>query len=493
MTEDIKKRPDWWIQANKKTSNTSLDKHTDFNFAVWFKNPILKKNMVFLLGLMFCLTLSILLKQVFPYSFYLVGAALVPVILYMGVKEPERIFALTVVYLPFSKGFPFDIAPFINGTNFFVFILLLNVLRLPTQFKPFKELPIFFFFCAVLGVATIISFVYTFIRSSAIELGSIRFAMVAWVMQFLIAYCFYRFFDTPEKFFRLLIYLMAAAIIFVAYLSMEWLDKRGLSSIEKMRLSGPQDNANLLASALLMSSASAFGLFLIIKGRWRFILALAGLWYLKILFMTFSRAALLSFAIAALATFYLRSKALFLVISASFAMVVLFVPSVLPDSVTARFNQTFEDNPAGTQVLDKSGHDRLIMWDGGIRMMLDNPFGVGFDRFRLEYLRYIQAEVNATDPHNMYLYVGTNMGYLGLFAFIGFLLVGLVLSIRLTSQKNTLYFWIGLSGVYLWINTLILNFFGTRLIDVGAASFFWIFLAIIIRAHVLIRLNGNKV
>lgn len=86
---------------------------------------------------------------------------------------------------------------------------------------------------------------------------------------------------------------------------------------------------------------------------------------------------------------------------------------VLPDKQKARFTTMGED---------KTSVQRLLYWKNGWQIMKDNPvLGVGYWNFIPVYAAYHQEDMlypYAELPHNIFIQIGTDAGFTGLFFFI---------------------------------------------------------------------------
>ncbi len=93
----------------------------------------------------------------------------------------------------------------------------------------------------------------------------------------------------------------------------------------------------------------------------------------------------------------------------------------LPDSVFQRVEET-KGNKAqgGNEEVDASTASRWIIWAGGMRMLADNPFGVGLNRFHKNIGNYA-SDFKGFDAHNFYVLTLAECGPHGLIA-LGFLL-----------------------------------------------------------------------
>lgn len=94
----------------------------------------------------------------------------------------------------------------------------------------------------------------------------------------------------------------------------------------------------------------------------------------------------------------------------SFILIWMFLPQEQKD----RFETMGDD---GTSM------QRILYWENGIEMIKDNPLlGVGYFNFAPYFERYYPEDVilgKAELPHNIFIQVGTDVGFLGLIIFIG--------------------------------------------------------------------------
>lgn len=86
--------------------------------------------------------------------------------------------------------------------------------------------------------------------------------------------------------------------------------------------------------------------------------------------------------------------------------------NILPDEQKQRFTEMGDD---------PSSQQRLLYWENGFEMMNDNPWlGVGYFNFIRYYERYYPDDlivVAVELPHNIFIQVGTDTGYVGLFVY----------------------------------------------------------------------------
>lgn len=152
-------------------------------------------------------------------------------------------------------------------------------------------------------------------------------------------------------------------------------------------------------------------------GDRRVLYALAALPLLLVLFLTYSRGALLLGIPASL-----LFLAVFLGRRARWAVVGLLVAGALvliPLATTERFQSLFQTG-TGT------GFFRVAVWTSALRMIRDHPIlGIGLDNFLYQYPRYMLPEAwrepNLSHPHNLLLDWWTRLGIGGVVLLVGML------------------------------------------------------------------------
>ena len=91
--------------------------------------------------------------------------------------------------------------------------------------------------------------------------------------------------------------------------------------------------------------------------------------------------------------------------------------AAIPDQQKARFTAAGDD---------QTSQQRLLYWKGGMAMIKEHPvLGVGFRNFPSQFQARYPDQVmfgHAQLPHNIFIEVGTDAGYLGLGLFIGLIL-----------------------------------------------------------------------
>jgi putative inorganic carbon (hco3(-)) transporter len=198
----------------------------------------------------------------------------------------------------------------------------------------------------------------------------------------------------------------AAACGVVAYLA-----------TNRLRVGGPVGDPNDFAFYLIAALPLALALRRRARWPWTYDVALAVL--LLAIAGTVSRGALVG--IAAMVAFAVATRQVRLRVAlataASAAVGVALVVTFLPNRVDASFH-------AKSQVAAQNANDRLQRWEIAAEMTADHPvLGLGPAGFRLNYNRYVDNQ--PLDPlhfldvsHDTYLEVSSELGLLGLGAFL---------------------------------------------------------------------------
>lgn len=415
-------------------------------------------------------------------------AALYMTLLLLRLRHgPEALLATAIVYLPQAREYGATIAPGVNGTNVIDLLLIgvwvgscLKHSRPVFTPRPFTRMVAVWAFLSLLSVPTAMAHIGIpeFMWN---HIGILR----TWINQFIIFYAFVNLIRDRDMARRLLVYIMIAAGIVYLQGLQEWFGKINASSIEKSRLIGPVLQSNEFGALMICTAAPflAFGVYYFPRMKaWAMTPVLAI--FLRVLLGIFSRAAYIAFAAEALTASHVRSKKFLILVVAVLAGVYFFVPQLIPSSMQARIDQTYTDRPAG-DTYDKSAEQRLILWQASEEMIKESPLlGKGFDMFHLLSNEYVATQVNVNDTHNMYFYVATQMGLPALASL-------LTIMIALFFRCRRLYYRserdidriIGLGGAVMVVGLLVMNMFGSHMVDTSVDGFFWVYLAIV--SHLL--------
>ncbi|MDP4152331.1 MAG: O-antigen ligase family protein [Bacillota bacterium] len=199
--------------------------------------------------------------------------------------------------------------------------------------------------------------------------------------------------------------------------SLVWVDTSMFSDITA-RVIGTFENPNVFGEFLILLIPVAFALLIGKKtgGRYE--------WIVSIFFMglalvyTYSRGAWLAF-ILAFGLYLLIINKVFIKLATLCLLAVPFLPAVLPHSVVGRISSI-------GNMSDTSTAYRVNIWVGTLRMLKHfwvTGIGTGTDIFTQVYPAYaLSGAAYALHPHNLFLNIIVEMGFLGFICFL-FILV----------------------------------------------------------------------
>jgi O-antigen ligase len=152
-----------------------------------------------------------------------------------------------------------------------------------------------------------------------------------------------------------------------------------------------------------------------------------------------------------------------------------------PQGVVERIQMTEQTDTSGDRKLDESTASRFLLWEGGMQMFAERPWGVGLGRFHKEIGGLVPQYANF-DAHNGFVLVTAEQGLLGAFAMV-FLLAGLVglarRAARLDDTEETRL--LATSFLVATIGAIAANLFGTRIFDGPVMGNYWILAALVAR------------
>lgn len=289
--------------------------------------------------------------------------------------------------------------------------------------------------------------------------------------------------NTKERFYIfLMIFVVACAKIAVGT-TKSWAG-RGFS-FTSWGLMGPKgyfQNSGELAILMLILFPLAFFLYLTFRPsaqKWEKY-ALLAFWICPVLTIlgASSRGSQIALALQLILIF---RKSLFKVKSligvVAFASLFLFL---LPDEQKERFAKTGSD---------KTSQQRLLYWKNGWEMMTENPvLGVGYFNFIPYYEHYYPEDMlyeRAELPHNIFIQVGTDSGFVGLFFFLMIILYCIKTTRRIASDNNLDGVWRAIAaglgyGVFGFV-------IAGQFVTVAYYPFLWISLSLIVSLQQIIR------
>ncbi len=295
---------------------------------------------------------------------------------------------------------------------------------------------------------------------------------------FIIYFLIINIVNSPGRFYIfLLIYVVAAAKIAIGT-SKSWA-MRGFS-FEGWGLMGPTgyfQNSGELAILMVMLFPLAFFLYQHLKDRlrkWEKLLLLS-FWICPILTIlgASSRGSQIALGLQLILIF---RKSIFR-IKLLFGLVVLVCGLIflLPPEQKERFSSAGED---------RSSIQRLLYWEHGWEMMKDHPLtGVGFFNFIPYYNTYHKDDILYSDrgaelPHNIFIQVGTDAGFIALFLFFFLILYCFYTSIKISTSNQSLpYEKVIASGLGYGIFGFVI---AGQFVTVTYYPFFWVHLAFLV-------------
>lgn len=458
----------------------------DLNAVGWAHK--LKGPMLFLMMPALYIGIQMLFGFRFPLPIYYLFALIMGGILFVKtLRDPEIAICVFIVYLPLSGMIKISIAPVINGTNLMIGLMILALmLQAARAGKPILNSYPLTTLMGFYGVYSSLSIVTAVVSFGPHLFVDNMLDFKGWLDHFVIFFIFVNIIKDSGQARRIIIYIIISASIVALYGVDELLEKSGRSTIDKSRLLGPQQQPNEFGAFLAHSTAPLVG---ILGMYWSNFRSWAIIPYfvilMKLIIASFSRGAMLGFASGIIyATFTRGIRFLFLGILSGMVVIYQF-PELLPQSVAARFAHTQSQDPGTTQQLDQSSHRRLVLWQAAAQITLENPLlGTGFKTFRVIKGYYTSEDVHENDPHNMYLFICSQMGLPALILLLVILFKAYLMSRKVFREHPSKFARaIGLGGVALIVGVTVINMFGTRMFDIGTVSVLWIYMAVIIRLH----------
>lgn len=328
----------------------------------------------------------------------------------------KLILFVLIFYVPEQAHFPQSLG--IRGINVFnvlFFIALAAALgqpKLSEAASPLKGKVLFYFF--VMGFALLLSL----FRSPHIVQDMILFKTLVFY-----AVLYFLFFRAVQDI-KTLNYMFVAVAFTYGMMSLEVIREAAFFGFSpKIRLVGAfgeEGNPNYAGAyfSVLIPVAAAFMMYY--KEDSRIKMAATALYFMGLMaaFFTYSRQAYMAIAIT---TFLIAVSRGFMA-AVLVGIVVINYAAWAPESVVSRVENTAEvDEETGEEQLEESADSRFEIWAGAWELIKSNPFGIGYNQFKLRIDPYLPAWVKARDAHSSYFLIWTEAGYLGLIAFLSLL------------------------------------------------------------------------
>lgn len=189
-----------------------------------------------------------------------------------------------------------------------------------------------------------------------------------------------------------------------------------------------------------------------------------------VLLFTYSRGAYIAFVVGLLFVLFKSKKWLIVPL----IILVLFWKVLVPAPVVQRIEMTQESGE-----LESSSLGRLRLWQHGMTLAAQNPFGYGYGTIGYLGFRSSDGDIRG-DPHNRYIESLVETGIGGLILLCTILLLALRSALRLgRCTKDPFFKGLGLGFFGCVISVMITNFFGDRWTYVELSVYFWVVWALV--------------
>lgn len=294
--------------------------------------------------------------------------------------------------------------------------------------------------------------------------------------------------NTKERFYIFLLIFVLAAGKIAFGTSKSWVS-RGFS-FTTWGLMGPKgyfQNSGELAILMLMLFPLAFNLYFHLKEKvktWEKIL-LALFWICPILTILGASSRGAQVALVVQLAFMFRKSIFKIKPLIGIIILCTSIYYLLPQEQKDRFSSAGDD---------KTSQQRLLYWENGWEMMKDNPLtGVGFFNFIPYYESHYRSDMlyaSAQLPHNIFIQVGTDAGFIALFFFILLILYALGIAASMARDKRldlldrSMAAGLGY-GILGWV-------IAGQFVTVTYYPFFWVHLAFLVSMSAILKPGLNR-
>jgi len=464
------------VRAGKPAPATDAPSALD-----WAK---VRHTLYFLVWPLLLMAPSLFLSQSLPKPLLYGGGAVIGLMLLVrSFRSPETLLLMALVYIPLARVYPAAVLPGVNGTNLILLALLFFWVyhawrRQQLFWRPLPgSRPMLVW--AVLSVLSGITVVFYISLSYLIYEVPLEFK--AWIDQFIVYFAVLNLIADGRMARRVVVYMLVGSLVVLALGFLEMLDKQGLASMDKSRVLGPQRQPNDFGAFLVYVSCILMAILAVHPfqlRRWALLPWL--LVILKVLLATFSRGAYLALGAAGAAITWFRGLRYVALGVFLLVLVVTQFPQMIPTTLRDRMAQTTVESTHDT-AMDASSRTRLVLWDAAIEMTAESPLlGKGFKSFQFFKGGYTSVDVHESDPHNMFLFVSSQMGLPALIAFLSCIACiagfGYVLWRKgMDSFARAM----GLAGIGMAAAVMGINMFGSRMVNIETCAYIWVFLAVL--------------
>lgn len=414
---------------------------------------------------------------------YLLVATIVLVVGAQSFRTPEPLLATTLLYIPLARSFQLAMLPGLNGTNILLLMLLFFWRHHARRRREpmWRKLPGTGLVLLLLGLG-LLSGVTVMVRvGPAFLLGDLALDFKAWLEQFVFFFAFANLIANGAMARRLVVYMALGVTIAVVLGLQEMFAKQDVMDYELRRVFGPHIQPNDFGAFLVYAMLIPVAWLAVQPLRWRRWLMLPWLALLaRVLIATGSRGAWLALAAGVSTITWLRGMRYVVMAVVAVTVMLTAFPQLIPASVRERLEQTQLEANVGEQV-DTSSTHRLLLWQAGLEMTLENPIlGKGFKGFQHYKGAYVPEDVRESDPHNMFLYFSAQMGVPAMLVFVAWLGTFFVFGYTLWRKGgDELVRAIGLAGAAMVLAIIGVNLFGSRMVNASTTLYAWVFFAVL--------------
>lgn len=384
------------------------------------------------------------------------------------------VFGLFLLYVPLHRRMPLDVLPMVNAlTGFVVALVVLLPEDRPPLLRGAGRLPLCVLLYAAMSVVGLALSPRLFWNGDAVLVDFKRWLdpMVFGLLGLAVV---------REEDRRFMAVSATLGYLLVALHAVrEGFDYGPLKRIPGL-LGQPNETAAFLAIYAPLALGVGLGL---LRGLPRLAVLggvpLAG-WALV---FTESRGAFLAYPLTiVLALALTRHKTLAGVAAATVLLVWIF-PDALPERVATRFESTVLDDVSDVpfeDTLEASAAHRVTNWKAALAAMASQPLGLGFGAFKDRIGAY--GGVPGLDAHNLFLLVGAEFGPLGVVIVATLFATMLTGAWKARRAPEPFTRTLG-SAVFATVaGAVVVNLFGSRLMQDQPSTYLWVLTAITARA-----------
>lgn len=418
------------------------------------------------------------------------------ILLFFGsLSKPEIAIMGLTIYIPFSKIIIGHIATAINFTNSFIIIIFLGWF-ISHEYREEKFIiptPLNFPFI-LFALFGLISLIQGGVMLPHIEGHNLFFLYWRWFTPMLMFFLTINNIEDKDSIKKVIILVLITATVVGLMSIKSYLDLGHFSSWEKARIGGISDQPNSLGAYFVNYTPILLGIFVINRISIKNLLLLIPIIICaRAVHVTFSRGAWLAYGVAnSFVAIVGKSKKIIII---GILIFVFFAvnPTLIPESIRNRLEMTFTDSHSpitiqSEQKLEKSVSDRLIIWNGALRMIKTHPLmGMGYGTFPYFIMDYSKIG-EEKDAHNTFLKIGAEMGIPALITFISILIIIFINTLWVYKHAKTKFFR-GASLGFLGstIGLVVSCMFGSRMNTLEIIGQYWILAGVIFRLKMILE------